>query len=48
MNGPFRAAAALPAILACGGALAQGAEPQPGSREDLRRHPANEIEKWGT
>ncbi|HSC95651.1 MAG TPA: tripartite tricarboxylate transporter substrate binding protein [Burkholderiales bacterium] len=27
--------------------LAQGAEPQPGTPEDLRRHLAGEIEKWG-
>jgi tripartite-type tricarboxylate transporter receptor subunit TctC len=27
--------------------LAQGAEPQPGSPDDLRRHLAGEIEKWG-
>ena len=27
--------------------LAQGAEPQPGSPEDLRRYLAGEIEKWG-
>ncbi len=27
--------------------LAQGAEPQPGSPEDLRKHLAGEIEKWG-
>jgi tripartite-type tricarboxylate transporter receptor subunit TctC len=27
--------------------LAQGAEPQPGSPEDLRRYLANEIGKWG-
>lgn len=27
--------------------LAQGAEPRPGTPEDLRRHLAGEIEKWG-
>ena len=27
--------------------LAQGAEPQPDSHEDLRRYLAGEIEKWG-
>jgi tripartite-type tricarboxylate transporter receptor subunit TctC len=27
--------------------LAQGAEPQPGSPEDLRKYLAGEIEKWG-
>jgi tripartite-type tricarboxylate transporter receptor subunit TctC len=27
--------------------LAQGAEPQPGTPEDLRKHLAGEIEKWG-